>query len=683
MRQWNIREQKKETVDALCAALGCTHFFARILVNRGLVSPADARAFLRADQTALLDPALFRDMDAVIMRITQALKAQEKITVYGDYDVDGITATSLMVEVLRELGGTVDYYIPSRFTEGYGVNIGAVRTIAARGTRLIITVDTGITATEEVAEARRLGVDVIISDHHECQQLPDTWIINPKYAESGYPFGDLAGVGVVYKIACALEKQFGRGDMAERYLPFAAIGTVADIMPLLGENRYIVRKGLEDLRNTDCVGLRALIDRCMGDKPVDTTAVGFVLAPRLNAVGRLDSAEVGVELLTTRDPVRAAEIVEQLCAENNRRQEIENQILTEAIGMIEQDPALGGRSAIVLWHEDWHAGVIGIVASRLKDRYGKPCILFSVNGEHAKGSGRSIRPFNLFETLERLQSFCSGFGGHAYAAGVLVHTGQLEAFRDAFCAEVDRFLEEHTFDHSLDMDCVLRGGDLTLEKIRSLDQLAPFGRGNETPMFCIRNALLLEAVPTVNRNHMRFTLQCGRVRVSAIYFNISPDQFCYLPGDTVDLVVEASINRYNGRQSLQLTVRDLCYGLDRRLAAEEELKRTEVPGREDAAAVYLFLKKRIQRGLSCYEFYALPDHIAAEGKRLSAGKVHLVLRILRELGVLDYEEDGAQLLSLAVHPEIRVNLQDSAILKEITGKAGEENEHRRAALHTV
>ncbi|MBQ7935085.1 MAG: single-stranded-DNA-specific exonuclease RecJ, partial [Clostridia bacterium] len=549
--------------------------------------------------------------------------------------------------------------------------------IAARGTRLLITVDTGITAVREVEEAKAMGMEVIITDHHECQSvLPDTLILNPKCPESGYPFSELAGVGVVYKLACALDQRFGRGDGAERYTPFAAIGTVADIMPMLEENRYIVRNGLEKLKDIDCPGLSILLDRCVGERPVDTSTVGFVVAPRINAAGRMGSAEAGVELLTTRDPARAEALVEELCRENNHRQATENAILEQAVEMIEKDPANQKRDAIVLWHPEWHNGVIGIVASRLKERYGKPCILFTVNEGYAKGSGRSVRPFNLFEALERLSGHLEKFGGHAFAAGVLLKTENLEAFRDAFCQEVRLFLQKNQFDESIEIDCVLNEADLSVGQIRELEKLSPFGRGNETPIFGLRNVELLEAIPTANGNHMRLSLRCGGTRLTAFYFNVSPACFCYRAGERTDMVVETDINTYNGRQSVRLLIKDIRYS-DPSVDEVERLEERnilpeDIPEREDTVALYRYFKKQNAMGTQMFDFYTLPDRINSDQRcPISLGAVYFSMKILRELGVLEYQHTGPIVSNLQIHEKKRVSLQDSVILNEIRKKVGE------------
>ncbi len=681
LRKWNIRQQNSQDVESLREALGCSHFFARILINRGYRTANDASAFLRADSSALGDPYLFKAMDYTIARIGKAILQKERITVYGDYDVDGITATSLMVKVIRELDGVVDYYIPNRFDEGYGVNSSAVEKIANRGTKLIITVDTGITAVDEVEYAKKLGIEVIITDHHECQAaLPKATIVNPKQPDSGYPFPHLAGVGVVYKIACALDARYGKGDGARRYAPLAAIGTVADIMPLIGENRYIVRSGLADLRDTGCMGLDKMIERCLGEKPIDTAAISFMIAPRINAAGRLGNAETGVELLITEDKTRAEEIVDQLCKENNRRQEIENRILTDAIAMMEKDPLADKRSAIVLWQKDWHNGVVGIVASRLKDRYMKPCFLFSLNEEFAKGSGRSVQPFNLFDALTNISDTCEKFGGHTLAAGVLVKRNRLREFRDALCKEVDRFLKTNTFDCSIDIDCELQDGDLNLNNIKALDSLAPFGRKNSLPIFCMRRVRLLGATPTANGNHMRLTLQCGHLRTTAFYFNVALKDFCYQPGDLIDIVFEAEINTYNGRQSVQLSLKDARSSRCEEKRARDQMQRLsegtiyseDIPSRNDAVALYLYLKKQVEKERLKLDFYTLPEYIEKEQHyNLSYIKMHYSLEILRELGVIDYESDGVYISELKIHPEVRVSLRDSEILRNISKKAGE------------
>ena len=681
MRKWKILKQSDEAVSALRSALGCSHFFARVLLNRGIVSADRAKSFLNASAESLLDPFLFCNMEPIVDRIAKAIQNHERITVYGDYDVDGITATALLLQVLRELGGNADFYIPSRFTEGYGVNSAAVQMIAAGGTGLLITVDTGITAVKEVEEAKLLGLDVIITDHHECQSiLPDTLILNPKCPGSGYPFAELAGVGVVYKLVCALDYRYGNGDAADRYTPFAAIGTVADIMPMRGENRYIVHKGLEQLKTFDSPGLQLLLDRCVGDRVIDTSTIGFAVAPRINAAGRMGSAQLGVELLTTHDTKRAEELVNELCQENQNRQATENKILEQAIEMIESDPEHHKRSAIVLWHSEWHNGVIGIVASRLKDRYGKPCVLFTVNGEYAKGSGRSVRPFNLFDALEQLSPYLEKYGGHAFAAGVLVRTDKLEVFREALCKEVDLFLQNDQFDESIELDCVLKDGDLTVGQIRELNKLSPFGRGNEMPVFCFMDADILEAVPTANGNHMRLNFRCGNSRLTAFYFNVAPMDFCYRAGDRVDIAFEADINTYNGKQSVRLLIKDIRFsesksvGLHQKMKSFQrlELSSADVPNRGDTVAVYRYFKKQEGIGVQKFDIYTLPERINSDQQwKCSLGAVYFSMRILRELGVLEYQHSGAIISGVQLHSEKRVNLEDSEILKEIREKAGE------------
>ncbi len=683
MRKWNIKKQDEALVSHLSNAFRCEAFLARILINRGLSDPKEISAFLNTDSSALLDPFLFKDMRRVVRVIGEAIRNGEKIIVYGDYDVDGITSTGLLVKCLRSLGGAVDYYIPSRFTEGYGLNLEAVKKFAEQGAKLLITVDTGITAVSEVEIAKELGMKVIITDHHECQPMvPDTLILNPKYPGCEYPYKELAGVGVAYKLVTALEQTYGDGALSDQYLSFAAIGTIADIMPLHGENRYIVRRGLELLKDTDSVGLRVLIERCVGNKPLDASAIGFNIAPRINAAGRLGNACVGVDLLITPEKENAERVVDELCHENNRRQEIENRILEEAVEMIETDPSNAKRNAIVLWKEDWHNGVVGIVASRLKDRYQKPCILFSINEGFAKGSGRSLRPFNLFDTLQSLSDIPEKFGGHAYAAGVLVAVEKLELFRDAFCERVDRFLEHDRFDTSIDVDCVLHPKDISLDKVQTLDQLAPYGRGNEVPVFCMNNARLLDVNPTANKNHMRLVLQVGNQRITAFYFNMPPEEFCYKTGDLIDLVFELDINNYNNRRSVQFLVKDVRYNkrqADQMRAIMHRIRKgkilkEDIPSRDQSGAVYRFLRRQLCKGIHSFDLFALPAHIEEDQRHIiSAGTIYHSLEILKELGILEYtnEKGSSYYSNLTVHSERRVNFADSAILKNIQRKAGE------------
>ncbi len=682
MRRWNIKKQNEHLVEALCKELKCTHFFARILINRGFSTVEDARAFLNTNRSDLLDPFLFKGMNQAVERIQKAIRNSERITVYGDYDVDGITATALLFVALKEFGGIVDFFIPSRFTDGYGVNSSAIQSIAERGTGLIITVDTGITAVDEVEEAKRLGMDVIITDHHECQEnLPQVLVINPKYAESGYPFQHLAGVGVVFKLISALIYSYGGCDEdIDKFTPLAAIGTIADIMPMHGENRYIVQKGLEYLQNTENIGLKKLMDRCMGDRLLDASAVSYVLAPRINAAGRMGNASIGVELLTTDDEQHAEQLVEELCRENNRRQGIENRILEDAISMIENDESQQKRNAIVLWKEGWHNGVVGIVASRLKERYNRPCILFSLSEDHAKGSGRSVKPFNLFNALERIKEHTLKFGGHAYASGVLVSTDHLNEFRDALCEQVDMFLEENEFDNSIEIDCSVFPQDLSIENIVALQKLAPFGRENESPIFCMRNVRILEAVPTANGNHMRITFQCNHLKITAFYFNVSLSDFLYEAGELVDVVFEADINVYNGRRSIQLIIKDIRNNLSDSNSVWRDVERLkqfnvsegDIPNREHTAAVYRYLQKAVTIGIYSFDITTLPARISRKQQiEISNGAVYLSLTALEELGVLKFEKEGRYIKNLQLNSQIKVDLGDSVILNKYREKAGE------------
>ena len=682
MRRWNIKKQNEHLVDELCQKLNCPHFFARILINHGILNAEDARVFLNTSRADLLDPFLFYGMDRAVERIGKAIRNSERITVYGDYDVDGITATALLFGVLKEFGGIVDYFIPNRFTDGYGVNSSAIQSIAERGTRLIITVDTGITAVSEVEVARNLGIDVIVTDHHECQEvLPQVLVLNPKYEKSGYPYPHLAGVGVVFKLISALVYSFGGSSSdIDKYTTLTAIGTIADIMPMHGENRYIVQKGLEYLKNTDNIGLKKLIERCMGDRPLDASAVSYVLAPRINAAGRMGNASIGVELLTTDDEQLAESMVEELCRENIRRQEIENGILEDAIVMIEEDEAEQKRNAIVLWKEGWHNGVVGIVASKLKERYNRPCILFSLSDGHAKGSGRSVKPFNLFNALESIKEHTLKFGGHAYASGVLVSADHLDAFRDSLCEQVDLFLKENEFDNSIEIDCTLYPRDLSVENISSLQKLAPFGRDNESPIFCMRNVRILEAAPTANGNHMRLILLCDHLKVAAFYFNVSLADFTYVAGEKVDVVFETDINVYNGRRSVQLIIKDIRNNLsdsnsvwrDIECLKKLDVSAADIPSRDHTAAVYRYLQKAVATGVCSFDITTLPARISSiQQIEISSGAIYLSLMALQELGVLIFEEDGRNIRKVQLNSQTKVDLGDSLILKKYKEKAGE------------
>ena len=433
-KRWMIAEPDAGGVRRLTQEIHCAPLAAAVLSARGIENADAARAFLSCDRSGLHDPHLMRDMDKAVEVIRGSLARGERIVVYGDYDVDGITATCTLVDYLRREGAACEYYIPNRLSEGYGLTRQAMEELYRRGTRLMITVDSGITANEEIALARELGMKVVITDHHECHDdLPEAEaVIDCKQAGDTYPFDSLAGVGVAFKLICALS---GDPDaMLARYADLVALGTVADVMPIVGENRILVAEGLRCMEHTHNIGLqRLLAESGMADRHLTASTISFVLAPRINAAGRMGKADLAAELFLTQDFDRAMHLAAELCEQNKLRQTTENEILEQALAQLKGEYNPVEDKMIVLAGKGWHQGVIGIVCSRLCDRYGCPVVLISIDGDGVgKGSGRSIGSFNLFDALTSCADLLDRYGGHALAAGLTIRGDGLEQFRDAF-----------------------------------------------------------------------------------------------------------------------------------------------------------------------------------------------------------------------------------------------------------
>ena len=489
-KQWN-RAASAPQARAAMEAAGVPPLAALTLCARGLDTPEKASAFLDAGRGQLLDPFLMKDMDRAAARVRRALAAGEHIAVYGDYDVDGITSTCLLTDFLRREGGTVIPYIPDRMEEGYGLNREAVAALRGQGVGLIVTVDCGITAVEEAACAASLGVELVITDHHECKAaLPAAAaVVDPRRADCPYPFKCLAGVGVALKLVLALGGPARRDELLERYADLAAIGTVADVMSLTGENRTIVRLGLEALRRTGRPGLRALLHEAgLDERPLTATAIGYTLAPRINASGRMGCASLAGELLLTDDPARGEELSRALCDLNRERQAIEAEIYTECQAMAEARPQ---RHALVLAGEQWHQGVVGIVASRLAEKYSCPAFMICLQDGKGKGSCRSFAGFNLFAALERCAPLLEGFGGHALAAGFTIREENIPAFAAAMNDYVCACTGGEEMVSALDIDGELDDvGLLTLGGAEGLGLLEPYGAGNPKPVFSLSGCLV-------------------------------------------------------------------------------------------------------------------------------------------------------------------------------------------------
>jgi single-stranded-DNA-specific exonuclease len=538
--------------ERLAAALGCSHVLAQVLVRRGLEEPAAARAFLAAAAAHPLDA--WPGLAATAARILEHVAQRSHITVHGDYDVDGVCSTAILVRALRTLGADVDWYLPSRIDDGYGLARSTVERLAARGTRLLITVDCAVTAVEEVAAARAAGIDVVVTDHHSPRAdgvLPDAPLVHPRL--NGYPCPDLCAAGVAHKLAGALLAGAGEDPaLADEDLDLVALATVADVVPLQGENRRLVRQGLRALASTRKVGLRALMDVARVDPSgLDEGAIGFRLGPRLNAAGRLYRADAGLELLLTEDRERARAVAAELDAVNSERRDVETRIRFEAEALVAEHPP---GNALVLAAEGWHPGVIGIVASRIAERHHRPAILIALEGDEGSGSGRSIPGFDLLGGLHAASAHLARYGGHRAAAGLSLERAQVDAFRTAFLEHAGEVLSPEDLVPEVRIDAVAPGDALSLDLAEELQQLAPFGAGNPPVSLLVPAARFSDPRALGEGRHVAFTLSAGGARSRCVAFG-GGSALPIEAGEPADAAVRLEIDRWNGAVSPRLVLR--------------------------------------------------------------------------------------------------------------------------------
>src|SRR5438309_2341169 len=560
---WTIRPCPHRQASGLAQELGLSEITASVLVRRGYGDPEVARAFLAGEQR-LHDPFLLGDMAGAVERIRAAIAAGRRICVHGDYDVDGICATVLAVLVLRELGAEVEWHLPSRFDEGYGVNGGTLERLADEGCGLVLTVDCGITAVEEVRRARELGLDVIVTDHHRPgDELPDCPIVATR--PSDYPFQELCGTGVVYKLGQALLGV--ESEVLRRHLDLVALATIADVVPLVGENRSLAIAGLRTLARTQKLGLRALMKAAHVDPAaVDAGKVGFRLAPRINAAGRLGDPRAALELLLAEDADEARRLADRLEELNRDRQAVEDKILRAAIAQVEEWPeAKRRRSAYVVWGADWHEGVIGIVASRLVERYHRPVVLIAGTDGLWKGSGRSISSFDLHGALGECSEFLERFGGHRAAAGLSILPERLEPFADAFAAQAESSVAPEDLLPTTVVDSVLpRGTKLTLELCQELRRLAPFGLGNPDVTLLAPACEVVELATVGDGKHLRFRVRREGIDAGgAIAFGLGSQLDRYRRVGNYDVAFRLQENHWHGTVAPQLVVRRIFDADDR------------------------------------------------------------------------------------------------------------------------
>jgi len=683
--QWMIPSLDEGKIEALMDA-GYPYLVSSVLVSRGVETAEQAAVALERERTLSHSPLLMRDMDKAVARVQEALANGEKIAVFGDYDVDGITATCLLTDYLRGRGGDVVMHIPGRFDEGYGLSCEAIRSLAERGVKLIITVDCGITGVEETAYANSLGVDVVITDHHECKEtLPAAAaVVDPHRADCGYPFKHLAGVGVALKLVLALGGNDREDALFARYCTLAAIGTIADVMRMEDENRAIVSSGLEAIDHSDFTGLHALLREAgLAGKPISSIQIGFVLSPRINAAGRMGRAALAAELLLTSDEEEASRLAKELCDLNRERQNVEQEIYARAVEQLEQLPP-DEKFALVLASEDWHQGVVGIVASRLSEKYSCPSFMIHLSDGMGKGSCRSYGGFNLFGALEACSDLLVGFGGHELAAGFTIEEGNIPAFRK----KMNKYVREHTGRarpvSSLAVDAELtRPALITLDEVERLSELEPFGAGNDRPVFCLRGAML-DAAQSVGQNrHLKIRLQKGHTSLEGIFFSVTAEEAGIAPGTRVDAAFYLQINEFRGSRSVQLqlldlrpsrapsahesellALRDALVGGDDALSPRDAARL--LPTREQFVRAWRILEREAPDGTLAEAELPLLRRIAAEvAGTESFVRTAVCLSVFAERGLLSLERSGDILTVRLTSDRKKVNLEDSPYLRRL------------------
>ncbi len=723
--KWVVAASHEQMCDNLIVCeiakeLGIARPTAQLLYNRGCLSAADARSFLAKEEEQLHDPFIMKDMDKATCRIIEAIENEEKITIFGDYDVDGVTSVSSLYLYLKSQGADVSYYIPCRSGEGYGMSEGAVRKLADNGCNLIITVDTGITAVEEAKIAHELGMSLIITDHHECHaEIPEAEaVVNPRRHDCPYSFKELAGVGVVFKLLCALESVLNPDEsmvncvrnVSKQYGDLIAIGTVADVMPIRDENRLIVSYGLSLIENTDRPGLIELIDATRTEskyntkKKITASFIGYTIAPRINAAGRIRDASLAVELFLADDCETAAPIAKQLCDINRERQAEENKIIEQAYAQIAADHDFENDPVIVLDDETWHHGIIGIVASRITEKYGTPSILISFEGsgegqnedDIGKGSGRSIKGMNLVETLGECSDLLEKYGGHELAAGLSIKRENLDEFRIRINECARKCLKDADRKTTLEAECELEAADITMQQANELYYLEPYGVSNPVPVFVLRNVLLYDTALVGGGKHTRLTVNVDGTFISAMCFRQTLTDLDIYPGDAVDVLFTLDINEYQNQRNLQMIVKDVRLTqsqFDNECAERELYDKIKqgmkphdiglddtsadelVPTRNDFAAVYSSLRRELRVEHEMFSIRALQHLLRNSGVKIGYVKLKFILMTFRELNLLDVKklDDDPEIYAFRyIYQHNKTNLEKSNIYRKLKADFGQK-----------
>lgn len=670
-KKWVVSPCDRELAADIAENCGIEPFAALLLCARGLTDEFEVESFLF--DTELIDPFTLPDMEKACERVHKAVDSGERITVFGDYDADGVTSTALMYSFLSSRGAVVDYYIPDRAEEGYGMNNRAIDSLKERGTSLIVTVDNGISAIDEIEYAKSLGIDVVVTDHHKVGEvLPDAVaVVDPHREDSVCEFSEWAGVGVAFKFICAFDNDFGY-DLLEEYGDLVALGTVADIVSLRGENRIIVRSGLAFINaglydGTLRTGIKALVEVSDNSGALNSMGLAFRLSPRINAAGRLGSAERALKLLLCEDAEEARLIAEEISQLNSQRQSTESAITEEAIKIIENNADIKHRKVIVVSGESWHQGVIGIVASRIAERYGKPCIVISENDEVSRGSGRSIEGFSLYDGLSYCSDVLVQYGGHVLAAGLSIDKDRISEFRD----KINEYAETiEPIVGVLHIDCKLNPAGIDVDMVSSLQILEPYGAENPQPLFGLYGMVVSAVHGVGNGKHTRLSLKKNGVNLSAIMFSVAPEDLPYVMGDKVDVAVKLTENEYQGKTQVSIQVKDIRlsgYDEDKIIVAErlyedfcKEKENSDrfmgkiIVDRAFCGDVYRFIKNnggwKHSSEMLCYRL-GLPEERLAD--------CCVALDVLNELGIIILKEGKYILPS----ENIKVSLENSSVFR--------------------
>ncbi len=703
---WLYKDIPGSETGRLVAEAGISGLLARVFINRGVTDAGYIKSFLYPRMEEMSDPFLLKDMDRAADRICGAIAAAEHITIYGDYDVDGITSTSVLYDFLLSRGAKVDYYIPDRMDDGYGLSIGALDKVRRLGSELILTVDCGITAVEEVEYINSCGMQAVIIDHHECKDvLPGAYaIVNPCRPDCTYPFKELAGVGVVFKLVQALCSRLNAGAVWEKYLDLVTLGTVADVVPLLDENRIIVKHGLQAIEKSSNPGVKALLEVAgLNGKPVTAWGVGFALAPRINAAGRIGSAARAVRLFTTDDPELAAAIARELDAENRFRQETETEILRQAVSYIDTQVDAEREKVLVVRGTGWHHGIIGIVASKIMERYHRPAILVSEENGIGKGSGRSIEGFNLFKALMHCEDLLEKFGGHELAAGLSLKAENLDEFRRRINDYADSALSPADLLPCLKIDAFIGKEDVTMQNISDLELMAPFGAGNPGPVFAYEGMKISDIRTVGDSKHLKLRLEDSGLHIDAIGFNMGELAESYSAADMLDSVFTMEINSWNNSRRPQLNLRDVrpsgekfrersfSFTLDKcivfngandyniNIGGLQSLSASRLeqilPQRPDLAAVYKYIRafgRSLSTGedsirLEFEDLFKLAGNISEKcGIYMDYFKLKRSFEIFEELKLLKKEPLGLKGMYITLlDGKEKVNLEDSLLFRKL------------------